>query len=105
IHMRVQSVLDEARPPMYLRRRRVNKGDARSALEVPYGGRVAIDSSERWDLDMNVDAKGCQRVGNGEHVPNTRSGQGGHGPQKSRAQCSTEHRRAHRGSEKLPARK
>ena len=39
--MRVQIFVDNARPPVCLRRRRVNKGDAGRALEIVNGGRVA----------------------------------------------------------------
>ena len=49
IEVRVQIVLDEARPPVCLRRRRVYKGDAGRALEVPHGGRVGVGSGTGLD--------------------------------------------------------
>jgi len=105
IHVRVQIVLYEARPPVCLRRRRVNKGDAGSALEVPHGGRVGVGPRERRFLHVNVYAEDCQRVGDGQHVTDAWSGRGGHGPQEPRAERPADHRCANRGLEELPSRK
>ena len=55
-------------------------------MEIPNCGQVGVGPGSRRNLQVNVDAKGIQRVWGREHVADARTGQGGYWPQEPRAE-------------------
>ena len=103
VHVRIQIFLDDAGPPVCLRRRGVDKGDAGIALEVVNGGRVAIGAGKRRSLNVILCTEKVQGAGSREHIADAGSGKSRQGSEESRTKRPTDHRCANRAFEEFPS--